>query len=506
MDFDLVVRGGTIVTAADKYRADLGIRDGRIAAIADELPRGGSEVDATGRLVLPGGIESHCHIEQESSLGQVWTADDFHSGSRSAAFGGNTTIIPFACQHRGMSVQKVVDDYHACARKSVIDYAFHAIVTDPTESVLKSELPALIGQGITSFKIYMTYEIMQLKDYEVLDVLAVARAEGAMVMVHAENWDMIKWVMNRLLSGGYTQPRYHAVSHPRLAEGEATHRAISIAQLIDVPILIVHVSAEEAIAEIQRARSMGLKVFAETCPQYLFLTAKDLDRPGSEGAMFCCSPPLRDEAAQEAVWRAVEDGTFAVFSSDHCPYSFDAKGKLAKSANPSFKQVPNGIPGIELRLPLLFSEGVNKGRIDIHRFVELASANAAKIYGLYPRKGTIAIGADADLAIWDPDLEVEITASALHDNAGYTPYEGRRITGWPTTVINRGTIVVDQGELKVDRGAGRFQPCDKPDPARPLGRIQPELNPETNFGAQIAPPAHRHPHICCGPEGHHHGA
>ena len=268
-----------------------------------------------------------------------------------------------------------------------MDYAFHLIISDPTEQVLGQELPALIRDGYTSFKVYMTYEALRLDDYQMLDVLEVARREQAMVMVHAENHDVIRWFSRRLLERGHRLPRYHAVSHPRIAEGEATSRAIDLAALIDVPLLIVHVSAREAIDAIRDARGRGLRIFGETCPQYLFLTAKDLDRDGMEGAMYCCSPPPRDEAAQAAVWSGLEDGTFEVFSSDHAPYRFDASGKLAKGPNAAFKDIANGVPGIEVRLPLLFSEGVGKGRIDLNRFVALTATNAAKALRALPAQG-----------------------------------------------------------------------------------------------------------------------
>jgi len=357
---DIVIRKGTVVTASDVVRCDVGVRDGRIVALADDLPAAAREIDATGKLVLPGGIDSHCHIEQLSSAGVV-CADDFHSGTVSAAFGGTTTIIPFAAQHRGQSLREVVNDYHErAAPKAVIDYAFHLIISDPTEQVLGQELPALIEDGYTSFKVYMTYDLLRLDDRQMLDILSVARRQGAMVMVHAENHDMIRWLTDRLLDGGYRAPKYHAVSHARIAESEATHRAICLAELMDVPLLIVHVSAAEAAREIRRAQDRGLKIYGETCPQYLFLTAADLDRPDMEGAMWCCSPPPRDEAAQEAVWQGLSNGTFQVFSSDHAPYRFDETGKLAGGPGASFKDIANGVPGIELRLPLLFSEGVGK--------------------------------------------------------------------------------------------------------------------------------------------------
>ncbi len=486
-DFDIVVRGGTVATASDITVCDVGVKDGRITALGASLGAGAREIDADGKYVLPGGIDSHVHIEQKASVGEgVLAADDFYTGTRSAAFGGNTTIIPFAAQYKGQSLRQVVQDYHELAGpKAVIDYAFHLIVSDPSEQVLGQELPALIKDGYTSFKVYMTYDSLQLDDYQMLQVMEVARREGAMMMVHAENYDVIRWLTNKLTAKGHTQPRYHAISHARLAEGEATNRAIHLAELIDVPVLIVHVSEQRAMERILWARNRAMRVYGETCPQYLFLTADDLDRPGTEGAKFCCSPPPRDTESQEAVWRGLQNGTFQVFSSDHAPYRYDETGKLAHGPNPSFKQIPNGLPGIELRMPLLFSEGVLKGRIDLNRFVELTSTNAAKLYGLYPRKGTIVVGADADFAIWDPEETRTVTWDILHDNVGYTPYEGREITGWPVLVASRGRIVVEDGELNAERGSGDFLRCALPEPARPLEQPVPEMDPASNFGAHL---------------------
>lgn len=485
-EFDLVVRNGTVATASDVFDCDIGIKDGVITQLGRSIGAGTREFDAGGKLVLPGGVDSHCHIEQKSSSG-VMCADDFYSATVSAAFGGTTTVIPFAAQHRGQSLREVVEEYHACAQpKAVIDYAFHLIISDPSEQVLGQELPALIKDGYTSFKVYMTYDLLKLDDHQMLEVLSLARREGAMVMVHAENHDVIRWMTDRLLAGGHGAPRYHAVSHARIAEGEATHRAIRLAELIDVPLLVVHVSAGEAIDEIRRAQGRGLRIYGETCPQYLFLTAEDLDREGMEGAKFCCSPPPRDTAAQEAVWKGLVNGAFEVFSSDHAPYRFDESGKLAHGPNATFKQIANGVPGLELRMALLYSEGVRKGRLSLNEFVALTATNGAKLYGLYPRKGTIAIGADADLAIWDTERRFVVRAEDIHDNVGYTPYEGKELTGWPETVISRGRVVVDGGELKVERGSGEFLPCDLPDAARPMNNPQPELDPKRNFGARIA--------------------
>jgi dihydropyrimidinase len=473
-DYDLVIRNGTVATAADTAQCDVGIADGTIVALGRGLGAAAREIDAAGKLVLPGAVDSHCHIEQRSSAGVI-CADDFYSATVSAAFGGTTTVIPFAAQHRGQSLRQVVADYHAAALpKAVIDYAFHLIITDPSEHVLGQELPALIRDGYTSFKVYMTYDLLRLNDRQMLDIMALARREGAFMMVHAENHDMISWLADRLLAHGLSTPRYHAVSHTRIAEGEATNRAVALAELLDVPILIVHVSAIEAIQVIRDAQTKGLKIYGETCPQYLFLTADDISMD-LEGTKFCCSPPPRDKAAQEAVWRGLANGTFQVFSSDHAPYRYDETGKLPKGAQTTFKDTANGVPGIELRVPLLFSEGVQKGRLDLNRFVALTATNAARLYGLYPKKGTIAVGSDADLAIWDPDREVAVTWSMLHDNVGYTPYEGMHLKGWPVTVLSRGRTVIDGEKLAAERGSGQFLPCALSAAARPLGRATPEL-------------------------------
>ena len=431
-ELDLVIRGGTVVTAADVMRCDVGVQAGQVTALARDLPAGTREIDARDLLVLPGGVDAHCHLDQPMD-GGFQMADDFETGTRSAACGGTTTIIPFACQLKGSGLRHAVEDYHRrAAGKPLIDYAFHMIVSDPTEQVTGQELPALINDGYTSFKVYMTYDDLKLNDLEILRVLAVARREGAMAMIHAENADSITWLTEQLELAGKTAPRYHGHARPQAVEREATHRAISVAEVADVPILIVHVSGREAIEQIAWAKSRGLRVYGETCPQYLFLTAEDLDAEGFEGAKCICSPPPRDRANQEAVWTAIENGLFDIFSSDHAPFSFnDPKGKKARGEAAPFAHVPNGIPGLETRLPLLFSAGVGGGRIELTRFVALTATNPARLYGLYPRKGTIAVGADADIAIWDPKRAVTITNERLHHAVDYTPYEGMSVTGWP---------------------------------------------------------------------------
>ncbi len=484
-EFDLLITGGTVATASDTFNADVAVKDGRIVALGHDLGDAERQIDAAGMLVLPGGIDAHCHIEQESST-RLMTADDYYSGSVSAAFGGNTCFVPFAAQHRGQSLRDVVKTAHDRAGpKSVIDYAFHLIVSDTNETVLGQELPALIMDGYTSFKVYLTYEMLKISDRQMLDVLSLARRHGAMTMVHAENDDMISWLAERLLAGGHTAPKFHGVAHAPLAESEAARRAIDLARLVDAKLLIVHVSAPEAADAILAARNRGLPIYGETCPQYLFLTRDDLDREGMEGAKFCCSPPPRDAAAQEAIWRGLTNGTFQVFHSDHAPYRFDASGKLNAGPNPTFKTIANGVPGLEVRMPLLFSEGVGTGRLTLNEFVALTATNAAKIYGLYPRKGTICIGADADIAIWDPTWKRTISQSMLHDAMDYTPYEGRIVTGWPRMVINRGRVIVEDETLKVDRGSGRFVERKPAPPDRDGFGPGAPLAPGNSFGADL---------------------
>ncbi|MFZ3116892.1 MAG: dihydropyrimidinase, partial [Variovorax sp.] len=447
MAFDLVIRNGRIVAGNTVVEGDIGVRNGVIATIGNALPRGTRDIDAAGRWVLPGGIDSHCHVEQLSGMG-LMGADDFHSATVSAAFGGTTTIIPFAAQHRGMSIPAVVADYaQRAAAKAVIDYGFHLILANPDDQAMRHDLPQAIRDGITSLKVYMTYDRMKLDDYQMLDVLALAQREGALVMVHAENHDVIKWLAQRLLDRGHTAPKFHGMAHDPLAEAEAANRAIALARILDTPLLIVHVAGGETVDVIRHAQTLGVQVLAESCPQYLFLSADDLAREGLEGAKYCCSPPPRDAASQEAIWRGFQDGTLATYSSDHAPYRFDETGKLPKGDATTFKDMANGVPGLELRMALLFSEGFLAGRIDIHEFVALTATNHAKLYGLAPQKGSIAVGADADIAIWNPERETRITASALHDNVGYTPYEGKVIQGWPEIVVSRGRVIVEDGKL-----------------------------------------------------------
>jgi dihydropyrimidinase len=460
---DLVLRNARVATASDTFDCDIGIRAGRIALLGEGLPAGRREIDARGRTVTPGGVDAHCHLDQPME-GPVKMADDFLTGTRSAACGGTTTVIPFAAQIKGQSLEAAVVDYHGRAEgKACIDYAFHLIVSDPTPTVLAKELPRLIGQGYTSFKVYMTYDDLKLDDAQILDVLDVARTHGALAMVHAENADCIEWLTKRLEAAGRTAPRWHAHARPMLVEREATHRAIALSELVDVPILIVHVSGREAIEQIRWARGHGLSIFAETCPQYLFLTAEDLGIDDSyQGARCVCSPPPRDKANQEVIWGGLNDGLFTVFSSDHAPFRYeDPQGKKPGGQEVPFRHIPNGIPGLETRLPLLYSEGVLGGRITLQKFVELTSTNPAKAYGLHPRKGTIAVGSDADLVVWD-ERELQIAHGQLHHAVDYTPYEGMALKAWPGLTLSRGEVVWDGKNFTGVAGRGKFLPCGTP--------------------------------------------
>ena len=479
---DLVIRNATIATASETFDADIGISNGLVAELGPDVGGGSREIDAGGKLVLPGGVDSHTHIEQLSA-GGLMNADDFYSATVSAAFGGTTTTLSFAAQHRGMQIPEVLAEYHQrAASKAVIDYAFHLIVSDPTPDTLQKHLPEAIADGVSSLKLYMTYDKLMVDDAQILDVLTTARANGALTMVHAENHGMIGWMSDRVVGDGNTLPRYHAACHTRGAEAEAIHRLVALAELADAPVLIVHVSTIDGIDEIRQARARGLKVYGETCPQYLFLTSDDLDRGGLDGAMFCCSPPPRDEAAQQACWAGLLDGTLQVYSSDHAPFRFDASGKLPNGERTTFKEIANGVPGLELRLPVLYTEGVGSGRLTVNQFVDITSTQHAKIYGLYPQKGTIAVGSDADLAIWDTDRQLTITHEMIHDNVGYTPYAGRELVGWPETVLSRGEVIVENGELQAERGRGRFLARGRLDSAEPLGRDVPEIEMMAAWG------------------------
>jgi dihydropyrimidinase len=484
-EFDLVIRGGSVATTTDVFKADVGIRGERIAAVGERLGPGQREISAKGRYVLPGGIDSHCHIEQLSA-GGLMNADTWESATTAAALGGTTTVISFAAQHVGMELPKVIDDYSALARRgAVVDYCFHLIIADATETLVRTDLPAAIKAGHASIKLFMTYDKLRVQDEQALDVLLTARQNRALVCVHAENHGMIAWMGKRLLERGYTHPRYHAVSHPRASETEAFERLIAMAGLIDQPIMIFHVSTAEGAAIIRRARGAGQKVYGETCPQYLFMTAQDLDRRGLEGAKWMCSPPPRTEADQSALWRALSLGDLQTVTSDHAPYRFDSSGKLSAGSKPNFKQIANGQPGLQTRLPLLFDAMTAEGGLGLRTFVNLTATEPARIYNLHDRKGSIAIGKDADIAIWNPKTKMTLTHAMMQDRTGYTPWHGRTVTGVPETVIRRGEVVVMDGKLAAVAGSGRFLPRTGGEAAAPSGYLAPEMDPTRNFGARL---------------------
>lgn len=371
-------------------------------------------------------------------------------------------MMPFATQLRGRSLHWAIEEYHERAGgKTAIDYNFHLIVADPTADALENELPDIIAGGCTSLKFFTVYDDVMLADRRVLEAMAAARAEGAMVMIHCENADGIDWMTQKLLDRGLRAPKYHPAARPAIMEQEAIYRMTAFAELTGVPLMVVHVSSGNSIPLIEAARRRGVTVYAEACPQYIALDSTDLDRPGMEGAKAQCSPPPRWPGNDAAIWKGIEDGFFDVFSSDHSPYRFDGTGKLAYGEDVAFDRIASGVPGVETRSPILFSEGVSKGRIDINRFVALNSTNAAKIYGLYPRKGTIAVGSDADLCIWDDQYETTIDNARLHHAVDYTPYQGMAIKGWPAITLSRGAVVAEYHSFCGDLKHGRYLKAEK---------------------------------------------
>lgn len=455
--FDVAIRGGRLVTADGQWTADIGVRGGRIVEIATTVGPATLEIDASGRHVLPGGVDVHTHIDQRSSTG-LHTADDWTSATRSAAAGGTTTVLAHVAQHRGDSLVEVTQAYSArAARDAIIDYAFHLIVSDPTDAVVNDELPALIAQGHRSLKLFMTYEKIRLTDGQMLVVMDVARRHGALPIVHAEHHETIQWLTQRLLAEGKTSPRWHVAARPEAVEREAVHRACMFAEVLGVPLMVFHVSGAQPLDEIRRARARGVTVYAETCPQYLAFTAEDLAHDSFDMAKLMFSPAPRDAAGQAALWSALADGTLDLLSSDHAPYRFnDGAGKQAFGTDAPFSRIPNGVPGLAMRMPFLISEGVHGGRLSLERAVAVGCTAPAERFGLAPRKGTIAVGADADLVVWDLDREVTVTQAMQHDNMDYTPYEGRRIRGWPVTTLSRGEVVYDNGTPRGVPGRGEW--------------------------------------------------
>ncbi|MDB5524330.1 MAG: dihydroorotase, dihydropyrimidinase [Rhizobium sp.] len=458
MRFDLVIRGGRIVTASEAFIGDIGMRDGQISALGDSLPRGDDEIDAKGLLVLPGGVDAHCHIDEPPFL-NARLADDFRSASLSAACGGTTTFMPFVNQVEGLTLSQSLGDYRAKAAGSLIDFAFHVILKADETEVLKADIDALLAKGLTSFKLFMTYDGYQMEDGQILEVMSRVGAAGGIVLVHAENGRCIHWLGSRLVYKGKTGLSNFRASAPQVVEREAVHRAIALAEIADARIMIVHVSSRDALEQIQWARARGLPVLAETCPQYLVDQGDRLSSDEWGAAKYLCSPPPRGGDNAEALWKGVADGAFDILSSDHCPYRFEGEdGKRAFASEPHFQQVPPGVPGLETRLPLIFEHGVKSGRISLNQFVALTATEPAKIYGLYPRKGSLMPGADADIVLWDPDCPTTIRHAMLHDACDYTPYEGLAVSAWPVVTLSRGEKIWDRGWVSGAYGRGREIP------------------------------------------------
>ncbi len=468
--FDLVIQNGTVVTAADTINCDIGIKDGKIVALANNLTDAVEIVDASGQYVLPGGIDAHVHLDEPPFYG-VLLNDSFETGTIAAACGGTTTIISFAQQEKGRPLRDSINDYHAKASgKAVIDYSFHVILNNPDEKVTSEEIPALIEDGYTSYKCFMTYA-GALDDGQILNTLEVAKRERAMVMIHAENEHCIRHMARKLEEEGDTSLDNFPKMAPMCVEREGTHRAIALSELLDVPILLVHVSGREAMDQIRWGQDRGLKIYGETCPQYLFLNEEIYNKEGWEAAKYLCAPPPRDRQNPDALWRGIATGIFQVVSSDHNAFQFDSlSGKKASGPEPHFRKVAPGIPGIEARLALIFSEGVLRGRIDINTFAAITATNPAKIYGLYPRKGTIAVGADADITIWDPEIKHTISHDLLHEEVDYTPYEGIEVKGWPVKVFSRGNLIVADGDYVGEAGRGEFLRRDRANLKPPQGQ------------------------------------
>jgi dihydropyrimidinase len=448
-----VIRNGRIVTAVDDYNADLLIEDGVVAMIAKSIDVEADRViDAKGRLVIPGGIDPHTHMELP--FGGTFASDDFETGTRAAAHGGTTTIIDFAVQSKGQSLNQAVDAWHAKAEgKTAIDYGFHLICTDLPDERLP-EIRGMIDQGVTSFKLFMAYPgVFLVDDATIYKAMQVAGTHGGLICMHAENGVIIDAIVKQALAQGHTDPKYHALTRPTKAEAEGVHRAIAIADIAEAPVYIVHLSSSHALDEVTRARDEGINVYAETCPQYLFLDYSVYEQPGFEGAKWVMTPPIREKWNQEKLWRGLKFNDLQVVSTDHCPFCFKEQKELGRG---DFTKIPNGGPGVEHRMSLIYNGGVAQGRISVNRFVELTSTAAAKIFGLFPRKGTIAVGSDADIVIFDPDEEMTISAKTHHMRVDYSCYEGFKVRGVTKTVLSRGEVIIDEGEYVGRKGQGSF--------------------------------------------------
>jgi dihydropyrimidinase len=449
----ILIKNGTVVTASDQYAGDVLIEGEKIAVIGTKLDvTADSVLDASGKYVLPGGIDVHTHLDMP--FGGTNSADDFESGTVAAAFGGTTAIVDFAIQYRGQTLHHAWETWMKKAEgKAVIDYGFHMIITDLNDQT-EAEMDALVRQGVTSFKLFMAYPgVFMLDDASIFKALLRTGKNGGTICMHAENGGVIDVLVQRALAEGKTAPKYHALTRPARAEAEATHRAIALAEIAGVPIYIVHLSAAEALEMVTEARDRGLPAYAETCPQYLFLSYDQYEEPGFGGAKYVMSPPLREKSKQDALWRGLAFDDLQAISTDHCPFCMKEQKELGKD---DFSKIPNGAPGIETRMSLVYDGGVRAGRISLNRFVELTSTSPAKIFGLFPRKGTIAPGSDADIVVFDPNRSVVLSARTLHMKVDYNPYEGRHVTGATDTVISRGRLVIQNGTFVGRTGAGSF--------------------------------------------------
>ncbi|WP_424890336.1 dihydropyrimidinase [Streptomyces sp. XH2] len=453
------IRGGLVITAAEETHADVLVEDGKVAALAAPGSafarswQADRTLDATGKYVIPGGVDAHTHLDLP--FGGTASSDDFETGTRAAAWGGTTTIVDFAVQSRGQALREGLDRWHAKADgKCAIDYAFHMILSDVNEASLK-EMDLLVGEGVTSFKLFMAYPgVFYSDDGQILRAMQRAAGNGGLIMMHAENGIAIDVLVEQALAAGRTDPRHHGEVRKVLLEAEATHRAIQLARVAGSPLYVVHVSAEEAVTELAQARDKGLPVFGETCPQYLFLSTDNLAEPDFEGAKYVCSTPLRPREHQAALWRGLRTDDLQVVSTDHCPFCFSGQKELGRG---DFSKIPNGLPGIENRMDLLH-QAVVDGHLTRRRWIELACAAPARMFGLAPHKGTIVPGGDADLVIYDPHAEQTLSAATHHMNVDYSAYEGKRVTGRVETVLSRGEIVIEQREFTGRAGHGRYVP------------------------------------------------
>jgi len=448
-----LIRNGTIVTACDEYEGDVLIEGRTVTAVGRNLPADGARaISAEGKLVIPGGIDVHTHLDMP--FGGTCSVDDFETGTIAAAHGGTTCVIDFAIQGEDGSLQRGLDTWRAKAEGSaVIDYGFHLILRKYTDAV-EAELETMVAAGVTSFKLFTAYPgVFQIDDGSIFRALKRSEELGATICVHAENGPVIEVLVREALAAGHTQPKYHALTRPPLLEAEATRRVIRLAQVADATVYIVHLTCAEALDELRAARAEGAKVSAETCPQYLCLSAENYDEPDFAGAKYVMSPPLRDRTRQEELWRALRLGDLEVVSTDHCPFNFETDKRLGAS---DFSKIPNGAPGIENRLSLLYDAGVRTGRLSRTRWVELTSTAPARLFGLAPRKGTIAPGADADLVIFDPERETTISSRTHHMNVDYNPYEGRKVVGATEAVFSRGELILDAKGFHGRPGRGLY--------------------------------------------------